>query len=46
MLEAGVKGVNPMTWFNALRKLDDINSGKKDWLDMYFYRNKKKFRLR
>ncbi|HUV85397.1 MAG TPA: hypothetical protein VMV86_06795, partial [Methanosarcinales archaeon] len=46
MLTAGLKGVNPTTWFNVLKKLDDISSGKKDWLDMFFYRNKKQFRLR
>ncbi|HUV84681.1 MAG TPA: hypothetical protein VMV86_03180, partial [Methanosarcinales archaeon] len=46
MLKAGLKGVNPTTWFNALKKLDDIANGKKDWLDMFFYRNKKQFRLR
>ena len=47
MLKEGIKQINPITWFNALNKLDDIKSGKKDWLDMFFYRNKKrKFRLR
>ena len=46
MLKAGLKGVNPTTWFNVLKKLDDIQSGEKDWLDMFFYRNKRKFRLR
>ena len=47
MLKQGVKGINPTTWFNVLKKLDDIQTGKKDWLDMFFYRNRKrKFRLR
>ena len=47
MLKTGIKGVNPTNWFNVLKELDDIANGKKDWLDFYFYRNRKReFRLK
>ncbi len=46
MLKQGLKNINPVDWFIILKELDDFDKGKKDWLDLFLYRSKPKFRLR
>jgi hypothetical protein len=48
MVASGLRGLNPDQYFLAYKRVKEINEGKKDWLDFYFYRdnNKKKIRLK
>ena len=46
MLKQGLKNINPINWFIILKELDDFDKGKKDWLDLFLYRSKPKFRIR
>ena len=46
MINEGVDNINPFKMYLAVNKLRAINAGKKDWLDFFIYRNKRRFKLR
>ena len=48
MVASGLRGLNPDQYFLAYKRVKEINEGKKDWLDFYFYRDndKKKIKIR
>ena len=41
-LKQGLDKINPTKLFNAVNKLRQIQSGDKDWIDFFIYRNRRK----